>query len=154
VESSEPNLTSWTANIVSAYVANNALTGDKLSEIIHSVYGALHKASVLAIEPPKAELIPAVPVRKSVTQEHIVCLEDGKKFKSLKRHLRTHHGMSADEYRAKWQLPRDYPTVAPDYAATRSHLAKSMGLGQKKRVAASRPTPKAAKESASKRRGR
>jgi predicted transcriptional regulator len=154
VESSELNLTSLTADIVSAYVAHNALTGDKLPEFIGAVYEALHKANVQAIEPPKVELIPAVPVKKSLTPEYIICLEDGKKFKSLKRHLRTHYDLSPEEYRAKWGLPGDYPMVAPAYATARSQLAKSMGLGQRKSRAASQPAPKAAKESASKRRGR
>jgi predicted transcriptional regulator len=154
MEGNETNLTSLTADIVSAYVAHNALTGDKLPEIIGSVYGALHKASVQAIEPPKVELTPAVPVRKSLTQEYIVCLEDGKKFKSLKRHLKTHYDLSPEAYREKWGLPRDYPMVAPAYAAARSRLAKTMGLGQRKGAAASRPAAKAAKESPSKRRGR
>jgi predicted transcriptional regulator len=154
VESSEPNLTSWTADIVSAYVSHNVIGGDKLPEFIHSVYGALHRASVHAIEPPKVELVPVVPIKKSVTQDYIICLEDGKKFKSLKRHLRTYYDLSPEEYRAKWGLAHDYPMVAPAYAAARSNLAKSMGLGQKKRAAASRSVPKAAKESASKRRGR
>jgi predicted transcriptional regulator len=170
MEGNVSNLTSWTADIVAAYVANNALTGDKLPEIIGSVYGALHKATVQAIEPPKAELIPAVPVKRSVTHDYIVCLEDGKKFKSLKRHLRTHYDLSPEAYREKWGLPRDYPMVAAGYAAARSELAKSMGLGQKKRAArtesprrssasgpraaASQSSPKAAKGSATKRRGR
>jgi predicted transcriptional regulator len=145
VESNEPNLTSWTADIVSAYVSHNVIGGDKLPEFIHSVYGALHRASVHAIEPPKVELVPAVPVKKSVTQDYIICLEDGKKFKSLKRHLRTHYDLSPEAYRAKWDLPRDYPMVAPAYAAARSNLAKCMGLGQKKRAAASRPAANAAK---------
>jgi predicted transcriptional regulator len=138
MEGNELNLTSWTADIVSAYVANNVLTGDKLPEFIGLVYGALHKASVQAIEPPKVELIPTVPVKKSVTHEYIICLEDGKKFKSLKRHLRTYYDLSPEAYREKWGLPRDYPMVAPGYAAARSDLAKSIGLGRKNGAAASR----------------
>ncbi len=131
MEGTEPNLTSWTADIVSAYVAHNVISGEKLPEFIGSVYTALSKASTQGAEPPKVELKPAVPVKKSVSSEHIVCLEDGKKFKSLKRHLRTHYDMSPEEYREKWGLPRDYPMVAPAYATARSNLAKSMGLGRR-----------------------
>jgi predicted transcriptional regulator len=131
MEGTEPNLTSWTADIVSAYVAHNVISGEKLPEFIGSVYAALSKASTQGAEPPKVELKPAVPVKKSVSQEYIVCLEDGKKFKSLKRHLRTHYDMSPEEYREKWGLARDYPMVAPAYATARSNLAKSMGLGRR-----------------------
>ena len=151
MESSEPNLTSLTADIVSAYVAHNALTGDKLPEFISSVYGALHKASVQAIEPPKAELIPAVPIKKSVTHDYLICLEDGKKFKSLKRHLRTHYDLSPEAYREKWGLSHDYPMVAPAYAAARSDLAKNMGLGRRSGTGASgRRGPAASSASAGK----
>ena len=143
MEGNELYLTSLTADIVSAYVTNNAVTSDKLPEFIGSVYGALHKASVQAIEPPKIELVPAVPVKKSVTPEHIICLEDGKKFKSLKRHIRSHYDLSPEAYREKWGLPHDYPMVAPAYAAARSQLAKSMGLGRKS--GAARPTGKVTK---------
>jgi predicted transcriptional regulator len=124
-------LTSLTSDIVAAYVANNVISGDKLPDFIGSVYAALRKASLEGAEPPKVELTPAVPVKKSVTQDYIICLEDGKKFKSLKRHLRTHYDLSPEEYRAKWELPRDYPMVAPAYAAARSNLAKNMGLGRR-----------------------
>jgi predicted transcriptional regulator len=131
MEGSQLNLTSWTADIVSAYVAHNVIAGDKLPEFIGSVYVALSKASSSSTEQPKAELKPAVPVKKSVTDEYIICLEDGKKFKSLKRHLRTHYDISPEEYREKWGLARDYPMVAPAYAVARSNLAKSMGLGRR-----------------------
>jgi predicted transcriptional regulator len=131
MSSSQSELTSFTADIVAAYVSHNVLSGEKLPEFIDSVFGALHKASVQGIEPPKVELNPAVPVKKSVTHDYIVCLEDGKKFKSLKRHLRTHYNLSPEEYRAKWGLARDYPMVAPAYAAARSDLAKTMGLGRR-----------------------
>ena len=116
---------------MSAYVAHNALTGDKLPDLIGSVYGALSRASVQAVEPEKVELKPAVAIKKSVTPEYIICLEDGQKFKSLKRHLKTHYDMSPEEYREKWGLPHDYPMVAPSYAAARSDLAKNMGLGRR-----------------------
>jgi predicted transcriptional regulator len=129
---SELGLTAWTTDIVSAYVAHNAMSGEKLPDFIGSVYAALNKASTQTAEAPKEELKPAVPVKKSITPEHIICLEDGKKFKSLKRHLQTHYGLSPEEYREKWGLARDYPMVAPAYAAARSHLAKTMGLGRPK----------------------
>ena len=127
----ELELTSLTADIVAAYVAHNVISGEKLPDFIGSVYAALSKASVQGIEPPKVDLTPAVPVKKSVTHDYIICLEDGKRFKSLKRHLKTHYDLSPEEYRDKWGLPRDYPMVAPAYAAARSSLAKSMGLGQR-----------------------
>lgn len=136
MDGSELNLTSWTADIVSAYVAHNVISGEKLPDFIGSVYAALNKASTQGTEPPKVEVKPAVPVKKSVTQEYIVCLEDGKKFKSLKRHLRTRYDMSPEEYREKWGLARDYPMVAPAYAAARSNLAKSMGLGRRSQAEA------------------
>ncbi len=131
MSSSELNLTSLTADVVAAYVGHNVLSADKLPDFIGSIYAALNKASTQAVEPPKVELIPAVPVKKSVTHDYITCLEDGKKFKSLKRHLKTHYDLSPEDYREKWGLPRDYPMVAPAYAAARSNLAKSMGLGQR-----------------------
>ena len=140
MESSEFDLTSLTADIVSAYVAHNAIASDKLPDFIGSVYSALSRASVQSIEPEKVELKPAISVKKSVTPDYIVCLEDGKKFKSLKRHLKTHYDMSPEEYREKWGLPHDYPMVAPSYAAARSDLAKNMGLGRRgTAVAAAQP---------------
>jgi predicted transcriptional regulator len=129
--SNELDITSLTADVVAAYVGHNVLSADKLPDFIGSIYAALSKASMQTVEPVKVELVPAVPVKKSVTQDYIICLEDGKKFKSLKRHLKTHYDLSPDEYREKWGLPRDYPMVAPAYAAARSSLAKSMGLGQR-----------------------
>lgn len=122
-----------TAEIVSAYVANNTVVAADLPAVIHNVFDALSKASAAAGQPAKEELKPAVPLKKSVTPEFIICLEDGKKFKSLKRHLRTHYDLSPEEYREKWSLPHDYPMVAPNYAAARSDLAKRMGLGQRRR---------------------
>ena len=131
MRSNELDLTSLTADIVSAYVAHNAIGSDRLPDFIGSVYGALSRASLQGVEPPKVELKPAVAIKKSVTAEHIICLEDGKKFKSLKRHLRNEYNMSPEEYREKWGLPRDYPMVAPAYAARRSQMAKTMGLGRR-----------------------
>ena len=142
MESSELDLTSLTADIVSAYVANNALSGDKIPDLISSIYGALSKASVQDVEPAKVELKPAIAIKKSVTPDYIICLEDGQKFKSLKRHLKTHYNLSPEEYREKWGLPHDYPMVAPSYAAARSDLAKNIGLGRRS-VAAATAQPKA-----------
>jgi len=120
-----------TASIVSAYVSNNSVPTADLPALIGQVHAALTRVSSghgdAPSEPPK----PAVSLKKSITPDYIVCLEDGKKFKSLKRHLSTDHGLTPDEYRAKWGLPADYPMVAPSYSATRSALAKSSGLGRK-----------------------
>jgi len=127
------DLIDLTADIVSAYVSNNTVSSGDLAGLIADIHAALQKTSGGAVEPAAEPLKPAVPVKKSVTPEHIVCLEDGKKFKSLKRHLRTHYNLSPEEYREKWGLPADYPMVAPSYAAARSELAKKMGLGQQRR---------------------
>ncbi len=135
MDSSELDLTSMTAEIVSAYVTHNALSGDKLPDLISSVYSALSKACSQEAEPAKVELKPAVAIKKSVTPEYIICLEDGKKFKSLKRHLRSQYDLSPEDYREKWGLPHDYPMVAPAYAAARSDLAKNMGLGRRSAAA-------------------
>ena len=113
-----------TANIVSAYVSNNAVSSAEMPALISQVYSALMRVSKGAADAaPAAPLTPAVPVKRSITPEYLVCLEDGKKFKSLKRHLRQYR-MTPDQYRAKWNLPADYPMVAPNYAAARSQLAK------------------------------
>ena len=124
-----------TAQVVAAYVSHNTIVAEKLPEFIAAVHGALVSAEKGSVEPVKEELKPAVPIKKSVTPEYIICLEDGKKFRSLKRHLRTHYNLSPDEYRQKWGLPTDYPMVSPMYAASRSELAKNMGLGQRKKAA-------------------
>lgn len=124
-----------TATIVAAYVGNNAVQATELPALIASVHAAVAQ-SVSGISEPIAEaepLRPAVPVKKSITGDYIVCLEDGKKFQSLKRHLSAHYNMTPEEYREKWDLPADYPMVAPNYAAARSDLAKRMGLGQQRR---------------------
>jgi predicted transcriptional regulator len=143
----ESNLIELTANIVSAYVTNNVVNAQALPEFIGSVHTALSKASTQTVEEPKAELKPAVPVKKSVTPEFIVCLEDGKKFKSLKRHLRSRYGLSPEEYREKWGLARDYPMVAPAYATARSNLAKTMGLGRRAGTTVAKKGKTAAKAS-------
>ncbi len=122
-----------TADIVSAYVGNNAVPANELPALINDVYKALAGAVAGGAEEKKEELKPAVPIRRSVQPDYIICLEDGKKFKSLKRHLRTHYDLSPEEYREKWGLPADYPMVAPNYAKARSALAKKMGLGQRRK---------------------
>jgi predicted transcriptional regulator len=121
-----------TADIVAAYVANNAVPSSDLSALINDVYKALTGAVDGKEEKPQQELKPVVSVRRSVTPDYLICLEDGKKFKSLKRHLRTHYDLTPEQYREKWGLPADYPMVAPNYAQARSKLAKEMGLGQKR----------------------
>lgn len=121
-----------TAQIVSAYVSNNEIVSADLPRLINDTHSALAHASGNLSEKEKEDLKPKVPIKKSVTEDYIVCLEDGKKFKSLKRHLRTHYNLSPDEYRERWNLPHDYPMVAPNYARERSNLAKRMGLGTRK----------------------
>ncbi|WP_374597549.1 MucR family transcriptional regulator [Brevundimonas sp.] len=123
-------LLEMTADIVSAYVGNNNVQVAEVPGLISSIHAALSQIStgVVEVEPEVKE--PAVSVRKSITPDYLICLEDGRKFKSLKRHLRTKYNISPEEYRAKWNLPKDYPMVAPNYAKARSDLAKQMGLGQ------------------------
>ena len=131
--SAENTYIELTANIVSAYVSNNSVPSAEIPNLISQVHSALKRVSggqmAAAAEPAK----PAVPVKRSITSDYIVCLEDGKKFKSLKRHLRTQYKMTPEQYREKWALAPDYPMVAPNYAAARSQLAKQMGLGQQRR---------------------
>jgi predicted transcriptional regulator len=122
-----------TAEIVSAYVSNNTVPAGDLHSLISQVHSALTRVSSGHVDAPNEPLKPAVSVKKSITADHIVCLEDGKKFKSLKRHLRTQYNMTPEQYREKWSLAPDYPMVAPNYAAARSELAKQMGLGQQRR---------------------
>ena len=122
-----------TATIVSAYVSNNSVPAHDLSALIDQVHSALTRVSSGQGEASSEPLKPAVSLKKSITPEYIVCLEDGKKFKSLKRHLRTQYNMTPEQYREKWNLAPDYPMVAPNYAAARSQLAKQMGLGQQRR---------------------
>jgi predicted transcriptional regulator len=122
-----------TASIVSAYVSNNSVPTQDLSALINQVHSALTRVSNGQGEEITEPLKPAVSVKKSITSDYILCLEDGKKFKSLKRHLRTQYNMTPEQYREKWGLPSDYPMVAPNYAIARSQLAKQMGLGQQRR---------------------
>jgi predicted transcriptional regulator len=128
------NTVELAASIVSAYVSKNSLPIAELASLIASVHSVVLKLSGAAPLPaPSEPLRPAVPLKKSITDEHLICLEDGRKFKSLKRHLRTRYNLTPEQYRAKWQLPPDYPMVAPGYALTRSQMAKDMGLGQQRR---------------------
>ncbi len=123
-----------TTDIVSAYVGNNPVSAHDLSNIIGDVYKALGEVAGSSLAPAEVEKPkPAVSIKKSLGHEYLICLEDGKKFKSLKRHLKTHYDLSPDQYREKWGLGADYPMVAPAYAEARSNLAKQMGLGQKRR---------------------
>jgi predicted transcriptional regulator len=136
-----------TSDIVSAFVSNNSVPASEMASIIRSVFEALiltEAPKLPAAEPPKE---PAVPVKKSLTHEYLICLEDGRQFKSLKRHLRAKYGMSPEDYRAKWNLPKDYPMVAPAYSLSRSALAVSNGLGQGgRRPAKAVAKPRAAKK--------
>ncbi len=133
-EAVSPQLTSidilrMTSDVVASYVSNNTVAGDELASVIQTVHESLmdlKNGNPGSGEAPK----PAVSIRKSITPDYIVCLEDGKKLKMLKRYLRTTHGMTPEEYRAKWGLPSDYPMVAPNYAAQRSAFAKKIGLGR------------------------
>jgi len=127
------NYIELTAEIVSAYVSNNTVQAGDIPNLISQVHAALARVSGKPGDAPAEPLKPAVSVKKSITPEYIICLEDGKKFKSLKRHLRTQYNMTPEQYREKWGLSADYPMVAPNYAAARSQLAKQMGLGQQRR---------------------
>ena len=119
-----------TANIVSAYLRNHSVPAADIPALINQVHSALLRVSSGQGEATSEPLKPAVPVKRSINPDFIVCLEDGKKFKSLKRHLRTQYGMTPEQYREKWSLPPDYPMVAPAYAARRSDFAKQIGLGR------------------------
>jgi len=133
-----------TTKIVSSYAAKAKLTATELTATIGAVSRALTNIGGPVPEPAKSELVPAVPIKKSITADYIVCLDDGKKLKMLKRHLMSTYGMTPEQYRAKWDLPKDYPMVAPNYARVRSELAKKIGLG---RLAAPvTPPPPAAKK--------
>lgn len=138
------DLVSLTSGIVAAYVAGNHVQVNDLPGLVASVHKALANAGEASSQPEPVALVPAVPVRRSITPEFLICLEDGRKMKSLKRHLQTKFDLSPEAYRAKWGLPRDYPMVAPAYAEARSKLAKAMGLGAKGRHARA-PTPAPAK---------
>ena len=123
-------LLEMTTEIVSAYVGNNTIAAGELNELIVSIHDSLHNLTTGGVEVEPEPIKPAVPVRRSVTPDYLICLEDGKRLKMLKRHLRTTYGLSPDDYRAKWGLPADYPMVAPNYAQQRSEFAKKIGLGK------------------------
>jgi predicted transcriptional regulator len=129
-KATEDELLRMTAEVVSAYVSNNTLPTTQLADVIQAVYNSLRGLEGPAAEPPPELLKPAVPIRKSITPEYLICLEDGKKLKMLKRHLRSTYNLTPDEYRAKWGLAQDYPMVAPKYAEQRSEFAKKIGLGR------------------------
>ena len=131
-------LIEMTAEIVSAYVGNNSVAMADLTNLIQGVHRALTTVAGGDAPVEAAPKEPAVPIKRSIRPDHLICLEDGREFKSLKRHLRTKYNLSPEEYRAKWNLPKDYPMVAPNYAKARSELAKQMGLGQGGRKPAKR----------------
>jgi predicted transcriptional regulator len=134
-----------TADITSAYVSNNVLAASELPSLIASIFGALTSAGASKEEPAVPQR-PAVPIKKSITPEHLICLEDGLRFRAMKRHLRSKYGLTPEAYRAKWGLPSDYPMVAPAYSQSRASMAKEWGFGQGgRRVAGAKaPPPKAA----------
>ena len=127
-------LLALTTNIVASHVSNNPVASAELPQLIQQVYAALSSAGGSAAAPAAARPQPAVPIKRSVTPDFIICLEDGKKLKMLKRHLKTRYNMTPDEYRERWDLAPDYPMVAPNYAAQRSTLTKKIGLGTKRRA--------------------
>jgi predicted transcriptional regulator len=129
-QSTKPNLTDLAAGIVSAYVTKNLVRTGDLASLIIDVHQALSNTQAGTVEPKQEPLTPAVNPKRSVQPDYIICLEDGKKFKSLKRHLRATYDLSPKQYREKWGLPKNYPMVAPNYAEARSLLAKKMGLGK------------------------
>jgi predicted transcriptional regulator len=128
-ENDNANLQSLTADIVAAHVSHNTVAVNDMPALIANVHNAL-KGLVNGAK-PEPELIPAVPIRASIKRDYIICLEDGKRLKTLRRHLRVHYNMTAEDYREKWRLPKDYPMVAPSYSEHRRDLAKSLGLGRK-----------------------
>jgi predicted transcriptional regulator len=132
-KAAEEELLRMTADVVAAYVSNNTLPTAQLAEVINAVYNSLRSLEGQSAEPPPEPLKPAVAIRKSVTPDFLICLEDGKKLKMLKRHLKTAYDMTPEEYRERWGLPADYPMVAPNYAKQRSRLAKEIGLGTRAR---------------------
>lgn len=131
----DDTLIELTADVVAAYVSNNSVPVADIATLISDVHSALGKVDSAAKAPPAERPKPAVNPKKSVHDDYIICLEDGKKFKSLKRHLMSHYGLTPEQYREKWGLDVTYPMVAPNYAAARSKLAKKMGLGRKRKAA-------------------
>jgi predicted transcriptional regulator len=129
-KTAEDQLLRMTTEVVAAYVSNNTLPTGQLADVIASVYSSLRALDHGPLDGRGDAIKPAVPVRKSITADYLICLEDGKKLKMLKRHLRSTYGLTPDAYRAKWGLPADYPMVAPNYAEQRSAFAKQIGLGR------------------------
>lgn len=130
-KTSRGDILRMTAKVVAAYVGKNPLATNQIPKVLQTIYNSMLQIDSKFAEVKPDNLHPAIPVKRSVTQDYIVCLEDGKKLKMLKRHLRTTYHMTPEEYRAKWGLPPDYPMVAPNYAAQRSEFAKKIGLGRK-----------------------
>jgi predicted transcriptional regulator len=129
-----PNLIQYAATIIEAYVSNNRVSASELMTFVKEIHGTLAGLAHPGSEPVATTQKPAVPVKKSITPDYVICLEDGKKLKMLKRYLRTRYGLTTDEYRMKWGLPADYPMVAPNYSIRRSDFAKKIGLGRKART--------------------
>ncbi len=130
-DSTTNSLIDIAADVTSAYVSNNKVAASELPGLLQKIHDAFRQVQLGTVVAEEVPLVPAVAVKKSVTPDYIVCLEDGRKFKSLKRHLSSKFGMTPDQYRTKWNLPKDYPMVAPNYAAARSELARKSGLGRK-----------------------
>ena len=130
-KASREDLLRMVTDVVAAYVGKNTVSASQLPDLINTIYGSLSSLESGHVDIKSETLKPAIPIKKSITADYIICLEDGKKLKMLKRHLRTTYNMTPDEYRAKWGLPQDYPMVAPNYAAQRSEFAKKIGLGRK-----------------------
>ena len=143
-----PSLVELTAEIAAAYVASNSLAPTEVPAVIRAIYESLSRLGNAGSEAPAVRPAPFVPVKKSITPDFLISLEDGRQYKSLKRHLRTSYGMSPEAYRTKWGLPKDYPMVAPNYAAARSAMAKASGLGSGGRTAAKAPARGKAKAKA------
>jgi len=130
-DSDPTTLVELTAEVVAAYVSHNSVPAKELAALIENIHATLKGATGAPVREAPKELIPAVPIKKSITPDYLISLEDGKKLKSLKRHLSARYGLTPDAYRAKWGLPADYPMTAPNYSSTRSALARTMGLGRK-----------------------
>jgi predicted transcriptional regulator len=133
-----PNLIKYAATIIEAYVSNNRVSASELTIFVKEIHGTLAGLVHPGNEQAATTQKPAVPIKKSITPDYVICLEDGKKLKMLKRYLRTRYGLTTDEYRTKWSLPADYPMVAPNYSIRRSDFAKKIGLGRKARTSKKR----------------
>ena len=149
-KTSAPNYLELAADLVSAYVSHNSVPASDLPSLIDAVHTALRRGGSDEAEPPAEALKPPVPIRKSITPEHLISLEDGKPYRSLKRHL-AKRGLTPEAYRAKWGLPSTYPMIAPGYSKRRSELAKALGLGQRRRTVEPTPTPEGARPTSGRR---